>query len=593
MSLAKMLMLGMLGGRGADPWSPIRLQDVKVVIDTTSTEYQDAAMTTLAAAGDPVGAITDVSGNAKHATQSVDANRYTKRLAMIKDASNMNLENYGAKELDLPDLFGTTCTALTVAFLFRSAWVNASNEGYLWVSSTGGLASTNDYIGVRIISGQYQIVINQAGGSAGLVISTGIVPDQNPHVVCLRWDNVKVYLDVDEQHYEAAANVGALNLSTRNTFGAAYSAGAYALPVKGLYYGLVGVARCITNAELILLQAYYARLYGTPFYDYYNSVATGLGAAALHDHNWQPQIVRLASGRLFIVFTEYPTTMETGASVIRSGYSDDDGATWSAGTDVVGDGTTDSVNNGGLFILSNGNIICTYYRRTVGGGVDAFSYRKISTDGGENWGAEASLGDLLGAGVNYVPYTNGVTLENDTILQPCYSYGNTVTGPTNRIFIAKSTDGGDSWTMITMATGAGVSFSPYNENPLARNGNTIVSMVRNEVTHTYWYTKSTDLGESWSAPVNTGLGTAGLGFQSLVYDGDMLIFYDRVITPNVRISWDDGQTWTFANLLNDIDGSTNNSYYTSHVLISSGRRYMVYDTGRKIRCFVTSSGAWI
>jgi hypothetical protein len=576
-------------------WVPTDLLNLKLWLDKSSTFYQDNEMTTPAAAGDPVGAIADLSGNSNHATQATDGNRMTARAATIKSVNTLSLEGYGANnEYDLPDLFGSSCTSLTMVIVFSMGFAPAAGQGYFWASSNGGLTSSNDYIAARVYSDQFQLVINQAGGVGGLALSSAITLDQNPHVAIVRWDNAKIYLDVDEQHYEENANVGALNLSTNNTLGAAYSAGGYVLPVKGRYYGALAYSRCITDAEVTLIKSYYTSILGTPFNDYYKSAATGLGAAALHDANWQPQIVRLASGRLFVTYTEFfGGHMETDPSIVKTGYSDDDGATWSAGPNIIGDGITNTNNTAGLYLLSNGNLVCVYFRRPAGGGLDAKAYRKISTDGGANWGSEAALGDFLGAGTYEVPYTNGVVLDNDTILQPCYSYGDTVTGPTNRIFIAKSTDGGDTWSMVTMATGDKKSFDPYNENPLARRGNTIVSMVRNETTHTYWYTKSTDLGETWSTPVNTGIGTAQIGFPSLAYDDNMLILVDRTMSPNARVSWDDGATWTLAYLLNDIDGSTNNSYNTSHILVTAGRRYMIYASGGKLRCFVRSSGAWI
>ena len=277
-------------GIGGTDWNPKNISGLVMQLDPLAANslYTDVARTTLAGAGDTVACVADQSGLGNHATQVTAAARPYMRTGLIKSNLGVSLDALDNRALDCPAIFSASATACTLVIPARLTQLVA--QGYLWAINNQTIAIYED-----LSTHTWQVMAN------GSAYGSGIALDFNPHVICLRWDNVTISLDVDDQHYSHAAVIGAKNLSVYNTIGARNITGTYFYQELYRMYGALAYNRAITDAELLQIRSYYAQKLGFPFGAYYTAVALGTGT---NGKCWQPQMVRLASGRLFAVFTE-------------------------------------------------------------------------------------------------------------------------------------------------------------------------------------------------------------------------------------------------------------------------------------------------
>ncbi len=567
-------------------FNPSKLSGLKLWLDADNllNQFQDNSFSSaVTVAGDNVGGWKDRFGSNNSATQSNSSRKFILRRGDIYSATKYSLDATSSRVLELNPFFGSSCSALTMVFYVRA--ITPKKNGILWISDNGVLSASGKYIELYSngTNGNWHIAIDNGSTYTAKDLNTGITVNSSPQLVVLRYDGTTIKLDVGSQSYSNSVAAGAIDLSVNSIIGNYKSAGNYDANYyfDGRYYSVVAYNRSITDQELTLLKNYYQAQFGGPYGTYFATVTPSIGTAT---KTFTPVMTRLSSGRLFVVYTVYDGLLEHSSSVIKTAYSDNDGATWSSQTTIIDGSGIYACNNGALLQQSNGNLILTYYRE-VAGTTNSTVYVRISTDNGATWGSEIIMGDLLGDGSYYVPYVSGVVLDDDTLLVCCYSHSNT-----NKIFIAKSVDGGNNWTYIPVATGGGTGFTPYNEWTIVKTyGSNIVGIIRNETDKHLYLTRSTDNGETWSTPQDS-ISSTTVGFPYLAYDSGLLLLYNRDQNPYIRYSWDNGNTWKLSNVrANPVQAGYNYAF----CLVSNGRQYLLSENSGTLYFSLRATGAWV
>ncbi len=175
-----------------------------------------------------------------------------------------------------------------------------------------------------------------------------------------------------------------------------------------------------------------------------------------------------------------------------------------------------------------------------------------SMDGGKTWSearklGEASIGHLLGPVKN-----KPIQLEDGTLLCPSSTEENTPAGPSWRVHFERSTDLGQSWTVIGPIND-GIEFDAIQPSILRYPDGAMQVLCRSRqgVVTQSW---SQDGGSTWSPMTATGLPNPNAGTDALTLaDGRQLLVYNHTIRGgpfpqgrnmlNVALS-EDGRTWT-------------------------------------------------
>ncbi|HXK59203.1 MAG TPA: sialidase family protein [Acidobacteriota bacterium] len=166
-------------------------------------------------------------------------------------------------------------------------------------------------------------------------------------------------------------------------------------------------------------------------------------------------------------------------------------------------------------------------------GPDSFStYYRLSNDSGQSW-SEARL-----AAERVFCRSNGIRLSSGELLVPIYRVPSSGG-------VLKSSDGGNSWQAfgkIATETGGG-------EPAVAELSDGRIMMILRTRDGFLWRSFSSDRGETWSAPENTGI-TAAASSHALLRrrNGDLVLAHNDSKPPartnlTVRVSCDDGQSW--------------------------------------------------
>lgn len=185
-------------------------------------------------------------------------------------------------------------------------------------------------------------------------------------------------------------------------------------------------------------------------------------------------------------------------------FSDDEGATWTAGNTKLGGGAVSgapfgfhsgdgsaNVTDAILVRCPNDDLLVLNAERSIAGGEFTGTYQWRSTDGGESWtdeGAILTVNDLLGGGqavvVGSTIYVAAWSTVAQSLNQPFYS----------RLW--KSTDNGETWSHVSDMSDTD---DDTNECSIAYlGGTTLLSILRTEDTRTL-KAISTDMGATWGA----------------------------------------------------------------------------------------------
>jgi hypothetical protein len=234
--------------------------------------------------------------------------------------------------------------------------------------------------------------------------------------------------------------------------------------------------------------------------------------------DWQPAIVRTNGGKLWVVWDSWRSDSNIWYKI-----SNDNGATWSADTQL----TTDPSDDYGPVIMqaNNGTIWVVWYSYRSG---NADIWYKTSAYGGAIWSADTRL--TTDPNDDYNPAI--MQTSDGTIWVLWYSYrsGNA------DIWYKTSSDGGATWSSdVQLTTAPDGDYRPA----IAQTGDGTIWVLwdsRRPDHPAIWYKTSTDSGASWSPEAEFSTDTNWDYAPTIAQTSDGTIWVARM-----SWSWDEGK----------------------------------------------------
>ncbi len=291
-------------------------------------------------------------------------------------------------------------------------------------------------------------------------------------------------------------------------------------------------------------------------------------------------LVKLDNGDLLMLYNYQDTVNDYGLFKIYEKRSTDDGATWTTGTEFMGDSAGDySYMMPSLLRLNNGSIGLLYSQRDETAD-EAHRYYQYSTDEGAHWSSPVKITSNLP--MTYRGYNlKAATGPHDRLIQTSsgrlifpqhVTTGGDGADPQNdqlsnqiyrATFVYSSTDNGQSWEVNagpltmkgTMQTYSGRLDQVLMEPSIVETSSNHLLMYMRNQSGFFYYTTSADDGETWSSvrqsPVRSALApaklvkidssTIGLIFNPYV-DFSAQNNGDRFVLGTMY-STDGGETW--------------------------------------------------
>lgn len=286
-------------------------------------------------------------------------------------------------------------------------------------------------------------------------------------------------------------------------------------------------------------------------------------------------IKKLTGGIVVLIYREGVTHSETTGGKLHIKFSPNYGSTWTAeDTDLQGNAVSgfpmqppealagEGPGEPWIYIAPNGNLILHFWQidyNVSGGG----TWQSISSDHGKTWSTPTQVIFADATNNDYVFTTDDDFVLNGIIYAATRERKNinpALEGEKN-IFI-KSTDNGETWEYVAEITDW-VNY-PTKEVGLEYVGNnTVVALLKAVDNDFTYYSKSTDLGETWSA-ISDITGTVGVTARHRIYTRSRLkgawnyyddpvlfaVCYENQDPPNspgrrncLLYSKDKGDTW--------------------------------------------------
>jgi hypothetical protein len=252
-----------------------------------------------------------------------------------------------------------------------------------------------------------------------------------------------------------------------------------------------------------------------------------IGTGGTDDWWGRASIVRRPSDNALILFYYRSTTHSANGGELHIRFSDDDGDTWSAEDETLAAAAVTGfpmnppnltgVQDAGepwAIVAANGDILVAMWKVDYGGS-NAGSYLARSTDGGETWNTPAQIsfsGGTLSSSNTFM--TDDGFLFNRAIYAGVRTYDG-ASQTDGFMSLMRSTDDGATWEYVSDITGP--SEAACIEVGLEYVGNdTIIAMIR-DLAHTNSYKRvSTDMGATWGSLTDV-TSTVGIAGRQRVY----------------------------------------------------------------------------
>lgn len=214
-----------------------------------------------------------------------------------------------------------------------------------------------------------------------------------------------------------------------------------------------------------------------------------------------PAAVKLADGRLFMVWYEATDHATTRDGIIQGSISEDNGVTWGAAYTVLSVPGTD-LRDPTVSISRDGQTVFLAYFKASATLAAAGFFLRRSTDGAVTFGAEVRIENQ--------PYAAGcspvVELENGLILATWYGKAN-LADARDSVWISTSPDNGTTWATPTLLVDGLAAGRDYQEPWAVSRGANVVIMFRWGNSGSIGRIASTNGGASWGTAASAFAGT--------------------------------------------------------------------------------------
>ncbi|RSW79825.1 sialidase family protein [Klebsiella aerogenes] len=204
-------------------------------------------------------------------------------------------------------------------------------------------------------------------------------------------------------------------------------------------------------------------------------------------------------------------------------------ASWSEAT-KLSDDPQRSEQNPVLFQAPDGVLWLLWTAQHAGNQDTAIVRYRQSRDGGKHWGAIATLLDEPGT---FIRQPISVMPNGNWLLPVFYCRtrpGEKWVGNDDVSAVKISADGGKSWRDVAVPQSLGCVH--MNITPLADGS--LAAFFRSRWADHIWYSRSTDFGESWSAPIPTTLPNNNSSIQvTTLSNGDLALVFNNMSAAGV------------------------------------------------------------
>ena len=245
--------------------------------------------------------------------------------------------------------------------------------------------------------------------------------------------------------------------------------------------------------------------------------------------NHAASLARLPGGEIACVW--FGGTMEGMPDIsIHMSVLDEGEDRWSPAVKLVDDPTR-SEQNPLLHTTSEGAVWLLYTSQVSGNQETAIVRRRISEDGGKSFGPPHTLIDAPGTFIRQ----RLISLASGDLLLPVFQCrkqpGEAWTGNHDTSAVFRSTDGGRTWTGSAVPGSLGL----VHMNIVPLGGRRMIAFFRSRWADFIHVSRSADEGESWSAPVPTGLPNNNSSIQCVgLGNGRLALVYNHSSAANAE-----------------------------------------------------------
>jgi predicted neuraminidase len=238
--------------------------------------------------------------------------------------------------------------------------------------------------------------------------------------------------------------------------------------------------------------------------------------------NHAASLARLPGGELACVW--FGGTMEGLPDIsIHMSVLDEAAGKWSPAV-KFSDDPARSEQNPLLFTAADGHVWLLYTSQLSGRQDTAVVRRRISRDGGRNFGEPHTLIDAAGTFIRQ----RIVTLASGDLLLPVFQCrtppGEAWTGNRDTSAVYRSPDGGATWSPTPVPDSLG----HVHMNIVARGDGRMLALYRSRWADFIHMSRSEDAGASWSPPIATGLPNNNSSIQCIgLGDGRLALVYNH------------------------------------------------------------------
>jgi hypothetical protein len=255
-------------------------------------------------------------------------------------------------------------------------------------------------------------------------------------------------------------------------------------------------------------------------------------------HSSAPSICYSKSGTIYMVYRQGTDHFTLRNGVLKLSSSTNLGKTWTAPVTILDMTPTWDAQGQGISESRDGTTLRLVYFKASAANGAAGVFFKTSTNGGTTWSAETRIDSSL----PYAATTDVIVEASDGTLYLAY-YGRSGSETFDSVWIAKSTNGGTSWTSTRLANGQTASLH-FDEPVIALTGTTAVMTYRYGGQQSIGVMTSTNEMSTWSAGVEKFPGT-GKAHSFFIGTTTLACIYRELGTGNavMRYSKDNGATW--------------------------------------------------